>query len=113
MTTKQNISATTLNTSALVVCPRIGKRNSARLRLQAFKAVGAAGWGRVDFMLDEAGQPLLLEVNTIPGMTSHSLVPMAAAEVGIDFAELVWRILETSIDAASHSSGEVEAVSAC
>ena len=83
------------------------------LALQAFKAVGAAGWGRVDFMLDANEQPLLLEVNTIPGMTGHSLVPIAAAEVGIDFAELVWRILETSINAVSHSSGEVEAISAC
>ena len=83
------------------------------LALQTFKAVGAAGWGRVDFMLDETGQPLLLEVNTVPGMTSHSLVPMAAAEVGIDFAELVWRILETSFDAVSHVTGAAEATNAC
>jgi len=62
----------------------------------AFRAVGGSGWGRVDFMLDEQERALLLEVNTVPGMTSHSLVPMAAAEAGIDFDELVWRILETS-----------------
>jgi D-alanine-D-alanine ligase len=68
----------------------------ARLALEAFRAVGASGWGRVDFMLDDRGDPLLLEVNTVPGMTSHSLVPMAAAQAGVDFEELVWRILETS-----------------
>ena len=68
----------------------------ASLALAAFEAVGASGWGRADFMMDAAGRPLLLEVNTIPGMTSHSLVPMAARAVGIDFGELVWRVLETS-----------------
>jgi D-alanine-D-alanine ligase len=62
----------------------------------AFDAVGAAGWGRVDFMVDAGGQPYILELNTVPGMTSHSLVPMAAGAGGIDFDELVWRILETS-----------------
>jgi D-alanine-D-alanine ligase len=66
------------------------------LALAAFEAAGASGWGRADFMLDGAGRPLLLEINTVPGMTSHSLVPMAARAVGIDFAELVWRVLETS-----------------
>lgn len=68
----------------------------AQLCGQAFDAVGGGGWGRVDFMLDEQGQALILEVNMVPGMTSHSLVPMAAAEAGIDFDELCWRILETS-----------------
>jgi D-alanine-D-alanine ligase len=66
------------------------------LALAAFEAAGASGWGRADFMMDAAGRPLLLEINTIPGMTSHSLVPMAARAVGIDFAELCWRVLETS-----------------
>jgi D-alanine-D-alanine ligase len=66
------------------------------MALQAFATVGAAGWGRVDFMLDASGEPLILEVNTVPGMTGHSLVPMAAAAAGIDFGGLVWRILETS-----------------
>jgi D-alanine-D-alanine ligase len=68
----------------------------ANLALAAFEAVGASGWGRTDFMMDGAGRPQLLEVNTIPGMTSHSLVPMAARAVGIDFPELCWRVLETS-----------------
>ncbi|MBK1705777.1 D-alanine--D-alanine ligase [Halochromatium glycolicum] len=68
-----------------------------RLCLQAFRSVGASGWGRVDFMLDEAGAPKLLEVNTIPGMTDHSLVPMAASAAGIDFEQLCLRILETSL----------------
>jgi D-alanine-D-alanine ligase len=68
----------------------------ANLALAAFEAAGASGWGRADFMMDAAGRPLLLEINTIPGMTSHSLVPMAARAVGIDFDELVWRVLETS-----------------
>jgi D-alanine-D-alanine ligase len=66
------------------------------LALAAFEAAGASGWGRADFMLDAAGRPLLLEINTVPGMTSHSLVPMAARAVGLDFEELVWRVLETS-----------------
>ncbi len=67
-----------------------------QLAVQAFKSVGASGWGRVDFMADEAGDFYLLEVNTVPGMTDHSLVPMAAKAVGLSFAELVWRVLETS-----------------
>ena len=73
----------------------------AALALEAFRAVGASGWGRVDFMLDDQGEPLLLEVNTVPGMTSHSLVPMAAARAGLDFDTLVWRILETSCTEAA------------
>jgi len=73
------------------------EREWGEIALRAFSAVGASGWGRVDFMLGEAGEPLLLEVNTVPGMTSHSLVPMAASAAGIDFAELVWRVLETSV----------------
>lgn len=68
----------------------------ASLALAAFDAVGAEGWGRVDFMSDHTGRPLLLEVNTVPGMTDHSLVPMAARAAGIDFAELCWQVLETS-----------------
>jgi len=64
--------------------------------LMTFAATGASGWGRVDFVMGDDGVPLLLEINTVPGMTSHSLVPMAARAAGIDFEELVWRILETS-----------------
>jgi D-alanine-D-alanine ligase len=66
------------------------------LSLEAFKALGATGWGRVDLLTDAQGAPWLLEVNTVPGMTDHSLVPMAANAAGIDFDELVWRILETA-----------------
>jgi len=71
----------------------------AELAVAAFRELGCSGWGRVDFMTGADGQPLVLEVNTVPGMTSHSLVPMAANEDGIDFGELCWRILETSFAA--------------
>ena len=67
------------------------------LCMRAFESVGASGWGRVDLMCDAGGDPFFLEVNTAPGMTDHSLVPMAALAVGIDFDELVWRILETAL----------------
>ncbi len=73
------------------------EQHLSNLALAAFDAVGASGWGRADFMTDATGRPLLLEINTIPGMTSHSLVPMAARAVSIDFDELVWRVLETSL----------------
>ncbi len=66
------------------------------LALQAFSSIGASGWGRVDLMLDADAQPWLLEVNTAPGMTNHSLVPMAAKAAGLDFDSLVLAILETS-----------------
>lgn len=66
------------------------------LCLQAFNAVGCRGWGRVDVMQDEAGQFYLLEVNTVPGMTDHSLVPMAAAAAGMTFSELVLAILASA-----------------
>jgi len=66
------------------------------LAVTACKVVGVKGWGRVDVFIDDAGQYQLIEVNTVPGMTDHSLVPMAARQAGMDFEELVWRILETS-----------------
>ena len=66
------------------------------LALQAFRLVGCVGWGRVDLMLDAQGRPWLLEVNTIPGMTDHSLVPMAARAAGIAFEDLCVRILESA-----------------
>lgn len=69
----------------------------AALALAAFAELGCDGWGRVDFMTGHDGNPQILEVNTVPGMTSHSLVPMAARAAGLDFAELCWRILETSM----------------
>jgi D-alanine-D-alanine ligase len=83
------------------ICPagidRMLETEYAELALKVWHCVGGQGWGRVDLMVDEAsGAALVLEVNTVPGMTSHSLVPMAAAEAGIGFAALVWRILETS-----------------
>ena len=59
--------------------------------------VGCRGWGRVDVMLDRSGRPYLLEINTSPGMTSHSLVPMAAAAAGLGFAELCLAILEQTL----------------
>lgn len=74
----------------------IEEQQYADLAIAAFSELGCTGWGRVDFMTGSDGQPLVLEVNTVPGMTSHSLVPMAAQEDGIDFEELCWRILETS-----------------
>jgi D-alanine-D-alanine ligase len=64
------------------------------LTLHAFRAVGCRGWGRVDIMLDAKKKPWLLEVNTSPGMTGHSLVPMAARAVGIGYEDLCVRILE-------------------
>ena len=66
--------------------------------LRAFKLVAAGGWGRVDFFLDETNRMWLLEVNTVPGMTSHSLVPMAAMHAGIEFDDLVMMILDTSME---------------
>ena len=80
----------------------------ARLVRQAFAAVAASGWGRVDFLLPEDGVPRFLEVNTIPGMTSHSLVPMGARQAGINFEELAWRVLETSF-AARHDDADDDA----
>jgi D-alanine-D-alanine ligase len=67
------------------------------LALTAFKALGCSGWGRVDVMRDQNGKFYLLEVNTAPGMTSHSLVPKAAQQVGIDFPTVCWLVLETSM----------------
>ena len=72
------------------------ERALQRAALAAFRAAGAQGWGRADFMMAADGVPLLLEINTVPGMTDHSLVPMAAKAIGIDFDELAWRVLETS-----------------
>src|SRR5690606_20695397 len=68
------------------------------LSLAAFAAAGCSGWGRVDLKRERASDRLLLlEVNTAPGMTSHSLVPKAAAQLGIDYAELCWRVLEQTL----------------
>ncbi len=67
------------------------------LAVTAGTVVGVKGWARVDVFIDDAGQYQLIEINTVPGMTDHSLVPMAAKQAGIDFEELVWRVLETSL----------------
>lgn len=88
--------------STLYHCP-CGLDESSELALQtlamkAFRSIDAAGWGRVDMLMDKQGNPQLLEVNTVPGMTSHSLVPMSAMARGIDFDELVWRIMSASLD---------------
>lgn len=83
------------------ICPGLDGAAEAEMRalaLAAFDAAGCSGWGRVDVMRDAQGRNWLLEVNTAPGMTSHSLVPKAARAVGIEFEELCWRILETSFD---------------
>lgn len=71
------------------------------LALRAFRSLGCSVWGRVDFMRDAAGQFYVLEVNTVPGMTSHSLVPMAAAAVGMGLPELVQTIAQLSFDGGS------------
>jgi D-alanine-D-alanine ligase len=67
------------------------------LALACFRVTDCAGWGRVDFMREAAsGRFYFIEINTVPGMTDHSLVPMAARQAGIDFEELAWRVLESS-----------------
>ena len=81
----------------------------ADIAMTTFHELGCSGWGRVDFMLAEDGQPLVLEANTVPGMTSHSLVPMAAKQAGIDFAELCCRILESSFSREHAANIEVAA----
>lgn len=83
------------------LCPcgldRTAERQLTDMAAQAFEVIGCRGWGRVDVMQDDRGAFYLLEVNTVPGMTSHSLVPMAAGAAGIDFDELVVRILAASL----------------
>ena len=74
--------------------PQQQEREIAALALKAFAILGGRGWGRVDLMLDGAGNPYFLEVNTSPGMTDHSLVPMAARAAGMSFDDLVLRVLE-------------------
>ena len=84
------------------ICPsglsNIDELKISDIAIKAFKALGCDGWGRVDFIRNSSGEFFLIEVNTVPGMTNHSLVPMAALEVGISFDELVLRILSSSIE---------------
>ncbi|ADJ27200.1 D-alanine--D-alanine ligase [Nitrosococcus watsonii] len=75
------------------------------LALEAFQVLGASGWGRVDLRCDEKAHPYLLEINTVPGMTDHSLVPMAAQAAGIGFDEMVLRILESSLERRMFQDG--------
>ena len=83
------------------LCPGLGdaaeETQIRALALEGFRAAGCSGWGRVDVMRHADGRFLLMEVNTAPGMTSHSLVPKEAAQVGIGFEELCWRILEQTV----------------
>jgi D-alanine-D-alanine ligase len=73
------------------------EKELGELALQACNTLGVSGWSRVDVMIDKEKKAWLIEVNTIPGMTSHSLVPMAAKQVGISFEELAVQILATSL----------------
>ncbi|WP_036104612.1 D-alanine--D-alanine ligase [Lysobacter capsici] len=83
------------------LCPGLEGVDEAEIRrmaMEAFVAAGCKGWGRVDVMRDrDSGQMYLIEVNTAPGMTSHSLVPKAARQVGIEYDELCWRVLEATV----------------
>ncbi len=83
------------DTRYIVPCglPADAERVLREEALRAFRALGCSGWGRVDMMLDQSGKPYFLEVNTSPGMTDHSLVPMAARHAGIEFPQLCLRIL--------------------
>ena len=83
--------------------PAAREKKLRELALRAFQLVGASSWGRVDFIVDKSGKAWLLELNTAPGMTSHSLVPMAARAAGLSFDELCWAILETSFDGGGHA----------
>lgn len=108
-TTFYDYEAKYLRNDTQYFCPsglsRPAEEHLAQLGLAAFAAVGAEGWGRADFMMDSTGRPQLLEVNTVPGMTDHSLVPMAAKAAGIDFDELAWRILESSFSRVPIAGG--------
>jgi len=68
-----------------------------KISLNCFKACGCKGWGRIDIIIDDKGNPWVIELNTVPGMTSHSLVPLAAKQRNIDFENLVLKILDSSL----------------
>ncbi|RFP60605.1 D-alanine--D-alanine ligase [Luteimonas weifangensis] len=82
------------------ICPGLDEAGEAQAREQAeraFAALDLRGWARIDFMRDRDGRNWLLEANTAPGMTSHSLMPKSAAAFGVSFEELCWRILEMTV----------------
>ena len=91
-----------LSNSTQYLCPcgltQQQEQDLKDLAVDACKVVNVKGWGRVDVFIDELGEAQLIEVNTVPGMTDHSLVPMAAKAADCEFDELVWRILETTWD---------------
>jgi len=80
------------------------ERQLQDIAVTAAEVVGVKGWARLDVFVDASGQYQLIEINTVPGMTDHSLVPMAAKQAGIEFDELVWRILETSLETRLETS---------
>ncbi len=85
------------------LCPGLNGADEDAIRalaLAGFRAAGCDGWGRVDIMRHGDGRLMLMEVNTAPGMTSHSLVPKAAAQIGIDFPAVCWLVLESSLEGA-------------
>src|SRR5574343_691878 len=85
------------------ICPGLDGEDEDAIRalaLAGFRAAGCDGWGRVDIMRHGDGRLMLMEVNTAPGMTSHSLVPKAAAQIGIDFPAVCWLVLESSLEGA-------------
>ncbi len=89
------------------ICPGLGSDKEqaiGELALKAFRLLGCEGWGRVDFMTGPDGVPMIIEVNTVPGMTSHSLVPMAAHAAGMTFDQLCVRVLETTLAKSSAGS---------
>jgi D-alanine-D-alanine ligase len=89
-----------LSDTTQYLCPcglsKADEQHLQKIALQAFETMGASTWGRVDFILDKNNTPYLLEINTVPGMTSHSLLPMAAKASGLSFDELVLAILESN-----------------
>ena len=92
-----NYASKYLSNTTQYLCPcgltENQERHLKEIALKAFQTIGATGWGRVDFILDKDNSPFLLEINTVPGMTSHSLVPMAAKAAGITFEQLVKQII--------------------
>jgi D-alanine-D-alanine ligase len=95
-----NYESKYLSNSTQYLCPcgltEQQEKQLQAIALKAFQAIKATGWGRVDFILDEHNSPFLLEINTVPGMTSHSLVPMAAKAAGITFEQLVKKVIHAA-----------------